>query len=247
MPGAAYPVQTGTGFHCIQMAEGTKLILLPGMDGTGYLFAPLLSYLSALEYEVIPLPCEGGQDADSLAEYVSDRLPDRSYVLLAESFSGPLAANILHSGDPNLRGIIFVASFLSRPGVVLPELFSHLPIKLLAGLPLSSYAIRAFLLGWGAGPELIALFRKALDSVPGRVLKDRLKQISGLRYDGPVSDRPTVYIRPGRDHLVEDKTSEFKRAFPSTRIIDVAGPHFILQACPNECAVHIVREMSNLV
>ncbi len=229
------------------MAAGIKLILLPGMDGTGCLFAPLLSYLSTLEYEVIPLPCEGGQDADSLAEYVSDRLPDRNYVLLAESFSGPIAANILHRGDPNLRGIIFVASFLSSPGVVLPELFSYLPIKLLARAPLSPFAIRAFFLGRGADPGLIALFRKAIESVPDRVLKDRLRQISGLRYDGPVSELPVVYIRPEQDLLVGDKTSEFKQAFPNIRVVVVDGPHFILQAHPKECAAYIEQEMNNLL
>lgn len=49
-----------------------KLILLPGMDGTGMLFEPLLRELRELDTEVVPLPNSGPQDYASLAEVVAN-------------------------------------------------------------------------------------------------------------------------------------------------------------------------------
>lgn len=40
-----------------------KLVLLPGLDGTGNLFSAVLAELSEFECEVISLPAEGAQNA----------------------------------------------------------------------------------------------------------------------------------------------------------------------------------------
>ncbi|MEQ9507585.1 MAG: hypothetical protein RLN92_00950, partial [Alloalcanivorax xenomutans] len=160
-----------------------KLVLLPGMDGTGLLFRDVLAHLTSLECEVIPLPHAGPQDIDRLARHVASRLPQSDYVMLAESFSGKIAETLLLRGDPNLKAVIFVASFLSRPGWLLPRLAAALPIKALLALPASSLAIRWFLMGRQASDETITRFRQAVRPVPRKVLGQRLGQIAGMRFE----------------------------------------------------------------
>ncbi len=73
-----------------------KIVMLPGLDGTGLLFEPALATCPA-EFEAIPLALS--QDEPStyadLAERVLRDLPgEEPYLLLAESFSGPLALEV---------------------------------------------------------------------------------------------------------------------------------------------------------
>jgi hypothetical protein len=60
-------------------------VLLPGMDGTGELFAEFLSYYDG-DHLVISLPEFGPQDHATLAEVINNQLPMEGYILLAESF-----------------------------------------------------------------------------------------------------------------------------------------------------------------
>lgn len=67
------------------------LVLLPGMDGTGELFASLLAQLGGETRSiVVRYPTCEFLNYDALTEVVKAQLPDgESFVLLAESFSGP--------------------------------------------------------------------------------------------------------------------------------------------------------------
>jgi surfactin synthase thioesterase subunit len=71
---------------------GTPLVLLPGLDGTGTMFAPFVAELPPwIEPVVLDYPAEPLGYAD-LARRLATRLPeDRPFFLLGESFGGPLA------------------------------------------------------------------------------------------------------------------------------------------------------------
>ena len=73
-----------------------KLILLPGMDGTGILFQPFLDiFPEEIETQIITFPCNEKLSYQELISYVCDKLPkDNDFVILAESFSGPIAYEI---------------------------------------------------------------------------------------------------------------------------------------------------------
>jgi hypothetical protein len=70
-----------------------KWILLPGFDGTGTLFAPFLRALPpGIEPVVVTYPADRNPSADELVGFVLKRLPESEpFVLIAESFSGPIA------------------------------------------------------------------------------------------------------------------------------------------------------------
>jgi predicted alpha/beta hydrolase family esterase len=74
---------------------------------------------------------------------VRKRLPEQDFILIAESFSGPITAALAVVGIKNLRGIIFVATFLSPPNMQLIKMARALPIKFLSSLPLAAAFHRA--------------------------------------------------------------------------------------------------------
>lgn len=230
------------------MSGGMKLVLLPGMDGTGVLFGPLLHKLGGLDMEVIPLPSEGEQDYASLAGYVAARIKDRDCVVIAESFSGGIAEALLRDRNLNIRHTIFVASFLTSPSRLLSRVAAVLPIRALVAIPiLAPLILRVFLLGRTATPETIALFRKAIGLVPPNTLRARLRQMASYRSAGHVFETDATYIHPTRDFLVGDRKAEFRAVFPKLKLVEVKGPHFILQAEPGACAKHILAAVGHLI
>ncbi len=224
-----------------------KLILLPGMDGTGLLFKPLLRFLDDLEVEVISLPNEGAQDYASLSNYISKHINQKEYVLLAESFSGGIAEALLQDETQDIRHVIFVASFLSSPSQFLAKLASLLPLRLLASIPLiSSFFLRFLLLGRDASSETVELFRKALYQVDPKILRARLFYMASLKSTGNSFESEATYIRPTNDLLVNNREAEFRKMFPNLGVIEIAGPHFILQSEPEACAKHIIEVVGHL-
>ena len=216
------------------------LALLPGLDGTGELFAPFMAALTRHPHRIVPLPATGDQRHAALAARLRDGLPCEPFVLVAESFSGPIGAALARDPPSAMRGIAFVATFLSPPpGAGLGGL---LPVKPLALWPGARSASRAVLLGPRADPEVAALFERVLRGLDARLVRERLAAIAALRArpGGPAVDLPALYLRATADWLVRGRhADEFGRSFPRLRVEAVRGPHFLLQARPVPCAALI--------
>ncbi|MFD2205965.1 alpha/beta fold hydrolase [Kiloniella antarctica] len=222
-----------------------KIVLLPGLDGMGDMFAPFLSVLDGFETQIIALPNTGKQDYETLTSYVMSQLPDEAFILVAESFSGPIAAQISAKSPPHLKGIVFVASFLSSPNRALLFLAKLLPLNLLARLPLSRFVLRFLFLGSVAGDDLMDLFQSTVKKLSPKLMKARLETLQSLDFECFSSELPVVYILPSSDKLVPQfKSEQFKVCYKNVEIKIVEGPHFLLQAKPVEGA-YIVTEFVN--
>src|SRR5689334_18272732 len=94
-----------------------KLVLLPGLDGTGVLFRPFLKLLpSSIEPIVVAYPPRQALGYDELLPLVRSTLPkNKPFVLLGESFSGPLSLRIAAERPIDLKGLILAGSFISCP------------------------------------------------------------------------------------------------------------------------------------
>jgi pimeloyl-ACP methyl ester carboxylesterase len=91
------------------------LVLLPGMDGTGLMFGPFLAVLEGLEAQVLRYPPELTAYADCVA-YARARLPlGRPYLLLGESFSGPVAIALAAEQPEGLAGLVLCCTFAPGP------------------------------------------------------------------------------------------------------------------------------------
>ncbi|MGI9227160.1 MAG: alpha/beta fold hydrolase, partial [Gammaproteobacteria bacterium] len=83
------------------------LVLLPGFDGTGRLFSPIHKELfDCVNTIVLSYPNDKPMTYSDLCHYLKDELPNSPYVILGESFGGPLAMLLSKYADENLKGII---------------------------------------------------------------------------------------------------------------------------------------------
>src|SRR5580698_7334133 len=115
-------------------AQTPALVLLPGLDGTGKLFAEFLKALDlGVSANVVPYPPDIPLGYDELEPLVRSALPTRGrFVLLGESFSGPLAIRIAALRPPALVGLILCVTFASNPYPYLAwvrRLAAFLPLK----------------------------------------------------------------------------------------------------------------------
>ena len=156
-----------------------KMVLLPGLDGTGLLFEPLIAELpKAIDVCIISYPTDRELSYQELVEYVLARLPKNDFVLVAESFSGPIAYQLAQKSISNLQSIIFVATFLLPPHVTLLRLSHLFSPRLITLLP--NHFLKLFLLGRESNPQLIRLFKRAIKCVAPHVLSHRLREIQKL-------------------------------------------------------------------
>ncbi len=215
------------------------------------MFAPLLSELKGFDAQIIALPDKGDQDYERLSDHVIARLPKQAFILLAESFSGPIAARIVAKAPPNLKGVVFVATFLSAPNRALLSIARLLPLSFLVNLvgqlPFARFVYRVLFLGPKASDDLTALFHKTVKSLSGTVMKARLAAIQSQTFEKQSSAVKVIYIQASSDKLVpRSKSLEFKSCYENLVIKVIEGPHFLLQAKPVESAEIIADFASGL-
>ena len=219
-----------------------KLVLLPGLDGTGLLFQPLLKTLpSDVDVVVISYPPNVLMGYKELVEYVDARLPEEDYILVAESFAGPIAYQLAQRNSSYLQSVIFVATFLESPRPLLSKLSVLFSPSLIRVMP--DLMIKSFLLGFSANKDVLGLFKESLKRVSPKVLSFRLNELSKLsQNDEQRQNVSALYIQASNDNLVLKKSAEdFKKAFSRLEIFEVKGSHFILQTSPQACS-NIIEE-----
>lgn len=224
-----------------------RLALLPGLDGTGLLFDPLLAELPAqLDPLVVRYPEDPSASLSDLVDAAAKTLSDGGpWVLVAESFSGPIVGRlIVDRPDLQIAGVVFCASFLAPPRRWLLTLLRFAPLATVFGLPMPGWLLRLLCLGREASQDAVTLTRKALTRAGAEVLAARLRLLAGLPAFSHSIAVPCQYIRPTADRLVP-VSSMRNLAGHCQRIetVHVRGGHFILQARPAPCARHIVDLM----
>jgi len=220
-----------------------KLVLLPGMDGTGILFEPFLNYLpNDYVVQIISYPSHQKLSYQQLTDYVIERLPQKEdYLLLAESFAGPIAYNISLTHPKHLKQIIFVASFIRPPNGFI-RLSRWLPLAKLIPKAIPDFIFR-FLLGKNADKPLYRLIQKSLDKVSNEVLEFRIKEMRNLSHAQEYINYPCSYIQANNDVLVSKENSLYiKKKCQDFKLFELEGSHFILQVNPIGC-VNLVKNI----
>lgn len=217
------------------------LVLLPGLDGTGDLFRNFLDELpGGYRRSVVPFPRHLSSYAD-LDPIVRRSIPEHdAYVLVAESFSSPLAIQIASSHPGYLRGLILCGGFSASP--------VSWPIRTTMGLAARwffqweppAFAIRRFLAGASASSNLIEQIRSSIRQVNSHVLAARLRQVLRCNVRSYVSKIwvPILCLRGSDDRLVSENCarsilSQAQREESTS--VTIEGPHLLLQARPAAC------------
>jgi len=220
-----------------------KIVLLPGLDGTGTLFDPFINALPAdIDTQVISYPVDIKLTYEDLLTLVMQNLPTEDFILVGESFSGYIVYRVSLLRPNFLKSVVFVASFLDTPKPFLLGIVNLLPGRVLFSIPVPVLLAKTFLFGSRVNPDILRLFRRSLSSVSAEVLSFRLTQISGISESTARSQIPAIVIQPESDRLVSSSSvGKFRALFADIKVCPVAGPHFVLQANPGACAEIVLR------
>ncbi|MEO6104695.1 MAG: hypothetical protein ABIP44_13795 [Pseudoxanthomonas sp.] len=218
--------------------QGPLLCLLPGLDGTGLLYGALEAELSCdHDLQVIGYPPDRFGGYQALADEVSGRLPlDRGFVIVAESFAGPLAILIAARKPAGLLGVVIAASFLHQPvraSGFLARLLNAMP----SSLPLPLGIIEHVLMGRWKNSAIRQGLDVALSSVEASVLKARLKAALLIDARGMFAqvEVPVLNIRATRDGLLQ-RRANFDFDAGCCERVELEAPHFVFQAVAREAA-----------
>jgi pimeloyl-ACP methyl ester carboxylesterase len=219
-------------------ADKTPIVLLPGMDGSGALLTGVVECLTAFRpVRVIVFPNDKPLTYDELTAYVLERLPDRRFVLLGESFSGPIAIEVA-AGQQRVVGLILAASFARHP---MPRVFAHLA-RMLNVRRVPAGLVESALLGAVKRDDLKASLRRVLASLPPEIIRARAWEV--LRIDK--RDRlsavscPILCLHARFDRLVPRKClDEITSLRPHCEVRTLSAPHMLLETHPVEAAAMI--------
>lgn len=220
----------------------TTLVLLPGMDGTGELFEPFVAALDPrVRTVVIRYPRSVSLGYEELVSFVRNELPvDDEFVILGESFSGPIAVSLAAQAPANLRGLILCASFVRCP-LPWPSLLKSLS-HLLSFDVLPAPVLSIPLLGPFGNPQARHLLAKALSTVDASVLRSRIRSVIAVdvRAEAASVNVPCLLLQATVDWLVPKRaTKVIHELVPNLHVIEVSGPHMLLQISPAACATAV--------
>jgi len=225
-----------------------KLVLLPGLHGSGRLFEPFIDALnSTYDVSTIELPSGDNQSYEFITEHVRQRLPQNDeFILLAESFSGPIAYKLLLEEVSGIISVVFVATFLTRPSVLTTLASTFLPGFVFRRSFATDLAVKALIIGPDAGADLTAAFWAACEEAGFGVIKKRLKSVASLSSPIHKISKPCHYLQAERDFLVPGHNYlVFQKHFENIKLYRINGPHLILQSRPGECA-KVICEIAGL-
>lgn len=217
--------------------------LLPGLDGTGRLYSSLAAELAAeFDVRVFDYPDHISGGYPELAAFIVPRLPpEKPFVLVAESFAGPLSVLVAAGRPSGLRGLVIAASFLRSPvtrSSALAQVLQHLPDTLMPPLAV----LETILMGGWKDSQVRQVLDSSLRSVAPHVLKARLMAAMrvDVRKEFDLVDQPVLYLRASHDRLLRAGVSrDFADAATPPKKIDIRAPHFLFQAVASEAAQSI--------
>jgi pimeloyl-ACP methyl ester carboxylesterase len=222
------------------------LVLLPGLDGTGKLFSEFVNVLgSSVDSRIVAYPKDQPLGYDELEALVLAVIPrNQPFVLLGESFSGPLAIRIAARAPAGLAAVILCASFAKNP---FPWLRWARPLA--AFLPLKSLPrwVRAPLMWGSASPQQApAQMERAIAGVSPGVIRRRISVLLAADESAALGRLrlPVLVLRARRDRVISRAATQWiLKKLPSAQLAEIDGPHLLLQTRPAECADAVRRFM----
>ena len=228
------------------LADKPHIALLPGLDGTGELFFPILPLLRD-RFEVHVLSYGDECSFDHYVASAAEQLPRQvSLSLVAESFSGPIAIRLLAEKKFDFGPSVLSATFCRSPLPMLSRLAAFMPEKLFGSHALSRVVVDSWVTGSAAAPELADKARDLLQRVGPGTFKRRIGIVADVDVSAELKTIgvPLLYIQAARDRVVfADSGAEILRHAQNIRLEKVDGSHMILQTRPAECAELIIAHV----
>ena len=171
-------------------------------------------------------------------------------IVLAESFSGPVAVDLVGSGQLKANCLILCSTFATSPRPIVLKILSCLPLNLLIRLPFPRSLFQYIIEGGRETTDLFFnMWQRVKTLVPAKVLVHRLKIISQVDVRDRLSKLtvPCLYIQATSDRSVPPSSLfDFIELVPDLRVKRIRGPHFILQAQPL-ASLHAIQNFVSLI
>jgi pimeloyl-[acyl-carrier protein] methyl ester esterase len=228
------------------VSTAPAVVLLPGLDGTGKLFAEFAQHLRpSVDPIIVPYPKDQVLSYDELEALVLAALPsNRPFVLLGESFSGPIAIRIAARAPAGLVAVILCGTFAKNP---FPWLWWARPLA--AYLPLKSLPrwVRAPLMWGSASPHRApAQQERAMAGVSPAVIRHRIAALLAVDESAALGRirMPVLVLRARRDRVISRAATQWiLKTLPGARLVEIDAPHLLLQTRPAECAAIVLKFM----
>ena len=210
-----------------------KLILLPGLDGTGHLFAPFLKVLpSDVETTVVAYPGTLATFDDHVAYAEEAIFKSPCSVLVVESFSGQVALRLLTRQMTGLRAVVLVSTYGRMAHRWLANMVARLPGALVEPFFPLGFGVAGM---QGSSTSTAQLAFDVLRDTTWHPMASRLRMLAALPDVSRVtSSVPVLCIDALHDRLVP-RSNSVARLLPDAQAVLVNGPHLLMQARPTAC------------
>lgn len=205
----------------------------------GRLFGPLIDVLPpSLSSRVVSFPNDSPLSYPELLPVVEAAANGLgNFVVVGESFSGPLALMFAARRPTGLRGVVLCASFVRPPRrwlaltrwIIRAWMFRFQPTSL----------IRLALLGSHRHEPIGVALRESIKSVAGTVMATRARAVASVDVTRELRECnvPVLDLRADRDYVVPRRCGELVRSVrPDVESVMLHGPHLLLQVAPTESA-----------
>lgn len=214
-----------------------NFVLLPGMEGAGELLAHFGNALPKGS-QILTIRFPG--DQQSSFTYLTPRVQSKcsnldNFILLAESFSTPIAIHLAASSPANLKGLILCAGFAESPLHGWRHSLAGFLAPWLCRFPLPEWVTRSHLLDPAAPAHLVKEVRDAVASVRPGVLEARIRAVLAcdVRADLARITAPILHLQAKQDRLLKPECLDLiLRHNPRVSAAAIDGPHLLLQRQP---------------
>jgi 2-amino-4-hydroxy-6-hydroxymethyldihydropteridine diphosphokinase len=252
-PDKKHPVSGKTIGELYKEVKGINsfhIVLLPGMDGTGLLFKPLIDVLpNEIKTTVVSYPSDQPLLYKELLPIVLKALPlQEPFILLGESFSGPLALMAANQNRSNISAVILCASFIHNPVSWLPKWTSIFAKDFFFHFARQFIIAKALIAGYSTS-SLLGLLQKTHAKVSPSVMAIRAREILSVNAADELKQCPVpvFYIGGENDRVVPlHNLQDIQRVREGVCAYLIPGPHLILQTKPKESA-RIIQEIAERV
>lgn len=225
-----------------------NLVLLPGLDGTGIMFGPLLrEFGDGYQLQTVSYPQDPALGYAELTALVRSQLPKEDLWLLGESFSGPIALTIASERPVGLRGVILCATFVKNPSPIFPTFLAFLVrAPLFSVWPVS--AKLNLLTTMRPTDQIAELIRKVKGATTGRVLAARTREALRVNVAKNLEECafPIMYLGGSRDIVVPRSNLEYVVSLrPDILVRTLSTSHLVLQEAPSRAADEIKAFMES--
>ena len=229
------------------MTQRPTLVLMPGFDGTGKLFEPIIPLLEPhFNLTVVTYP-----DLGSFNEYIDcayHQLPlEPGYSLLAESFSGPIALTLMSRLQDQIGPSVLCSTFCRSPLQTMTEMLNQIPDQMFSLGALGSFCFDVdddFDEDFTDTQPIPVNVTAQLD---GAVLKHLISVLSRIDVSALLPDIQTsiLFLQGTHDKLVPDSHAQMiEQYLPNVHRVNLDGPHMLLQTNPHLCVDLIVNHFS---